>query len=70
MLKCEECGTVVYLKAGNKRVPHFVHKDSNRNCYFMSHKNESEEQKKSKFILYKWLMEQYDNVHIDKSPLW
>lgn len=66
LLKCEECGTVVFLKAGNKKVPHFAHKDSNRNCYYELHKNESEEQKKGKFILYKWLAEQYDNVHIDK----
>lgn len=67
LLKCEECGTPVYLKAGNIKVPHFAHKDSNRSCFFESHKNESEEQVKGKFILYKWLAEQYGNVYIDKK---
>lgn len=67
LLKCEECGTSVYLKAGNIKIPHFAHKDSNRSCFFELHKNESEEQVRGKFILYKWLAEQYNNVYLDKK---
>ncbi len=67
LLKCKDCGTLVFLKAGNKKVPHFAHKDSNRFCYSDISINESEEQKRGKFILYKWLKEQYSNVYIDKK---
>lgn len=67
LLTCEECGTPVYLKAGKTRIPHFAHKDSNRSCFFKENKNESEEQKKGKILLYKWLCNQYDYVYIDKK---
>jgi competence CoiA-like predicted nuclease len=65
LLKCTDCGTQVFLKAGNHKVPHFAHKKANRNCNELN-KNETEEQKKGKFILYKWLKSQYENVYVDK----
>ncbi|MFW6287486.1 MAG: competence protein CoiA [bacterium] len=63
MLKCEECGKPVILKAGDKRVPHFAHL-STTNCNYSNFSKETEEHKQGKLILYQYFKEKYPDSEV------
>lgn len=66
-LICEECGSTVYLKAGNYKVPHFAHHaDQKRECYY-EQVRESEEHRAGKFLLYQYMKGLYPDADIQPS---
>ncbi len=63
-LFCEECGSPVFLRAGEIKVPHFAHhSDQARDCYY-EHIKESEEHRLGKFILYQYIKELYPDSNV------
>ncbi|MFW6029517.1 MAG: competence protein CoiA [Halanaerobiales bacterium] len=63
LLKCEECGEPVILKAGDIKIPHFAHLSSS-NCHYSNYSKESEEHKQGKLILYHYFKEKYPNAEV------
>ena len=63
-LVCEECGMPVLLRAGDDKVPHFSHySHQTRDCYYNSVK-ETEEHRKGKYLLYKYLKNLYPEAEV------
>lgn len=65
-LRCEDCGSLLYLKSGYIKVPHFAHKNIQRNCESYKRDSiESENHRMGVHYIYTYLKDNWPSAQIE-----